>query len=325
MTSNLKRVLTFNRLRHVLYLSLFVGALVAALGAICSSSRVVAQRADGSTFPDDRGFGQVDTSPAVPTSPAGPCPPPARCWLAVSWSEDFDSVIPPVLPPNWVATNTQGPPPLWVTSDSGVPVPPAATLPNAAFIDDPGVVSDKLLDATPIFPADAPDGIAGGLLTFVQTFNLEASDVDPDVGFDGGVLEISYDNGNTFQDILDAGGYFVEGGYNRTISMDRGSPIAGRRAWSGDSGGLIETQVEVNIPLGGAKLRWRMASDISGSNEGWRIDSVDFAGCVPLPCETPTPTPPVTPTPSITPTPSPTATPRATPRLRPTPHPRPSP
>ena len=29
------------------------------------------------------------------------------------------------------------------------------------------------------------------------------------------------------------------GGYNRTISTDRGSPIAGRQAWSGNSGGFI--------------------------------------------------------------------------------------
>ena len=30
------------------------------------------------------------------------------------------------------------------------------------------------------------------------------------------------------------------GGYNRTISTDRGSPIAGRQAWSGNSGGFID-------------------------------------------------------------------------------------
>ena len=61
--------------------------------------------------------------------------------------EYFDGVTPPVLPPDWVATNAQGPPPLWVTSDFGVPMPPADTPPNAAFIDDPVVVSDKRLDS----------------------------------------------------------------------------------------------------------------------------------------------------------------------------------
>ena len=53
-------------------------------------------------------------------------------------------------------------------------------------------------------------------LIFRHNFNLEASDVDPNVGFDGGVLEMSFDGGNTFQDILAVGGSFVMGGYNRT-------------------------------------------------------------------------------------------------------------
>jgi hypothetical protein len=46
-----------------------------------------------------------------------------------------------------LATNAQGPAPLWVASNSGVPLPPADTLPNAAFVDDPAVLSDKRLDS----------------------------------------------------------------------------------------------------------------------------------------------------------------------------------
>ena len=57
------------------------------------------------------------------------------------------------------------------------------------------------------------------------------------------MLEVSSDGGNTFQDILAAGGSFVVGGYNRTIATDRGSPIAGRQAWSGNSDGFITTVV----------------------------------------------------------------------------------
>ena len=54
------------------------------------------------------------------------------------------------------------------------------------------------------------------------------------------------------------------GGYNRTISTDRGSPIAGLQAWSGNSEGFITTVVNlppIQSPEG--KLRWRMASDTS--------------------------------------------------------------
>jgi serine protease AprX len=276
------------------------------------------------------GWGRVDISAAVgPTpSPNPSCSPP--CILPVVFSENFDSVTPPALPPDWEATNSQGPPPLWVTSNSGVPMPPADTPPNAAFVDDPAEVSDKRLDSLHFI-------LFGPQLTFRQTFNLEASSEDPNLGFDGGVLELSTDGGNTFQDILAAGGSFAMGGYNRIISTDRGSPIAGRQAWSGNSGGLITTVV--NIPWFGVqgRLRWRMASDTSGSREGWRVDTVNITACVPVPRDrnstqpcgtpTPTPTPPITPTPTISPTPTPTATvtPRVTPRPRPTPRARPTP
>jgi serine protease AprX len=288
------------------------------------------------------GWGRVDISAAVgPTpSPNPSCSPP--CLLPVVFSENFDGVTPPALPPDWEAANTEGPPPLWVTSNAGVPSPPADTLPNAAFIDDPAVVSDKLLDSLHFI-------LFGPQLTFRQTFNLEASNEDPNLGFDGGVLELSTDGGNTFQDILAAGGSFEMGGYNRIISTDRGSPIAGRQAWSGNSGGLITTVVNIPFFGGQGRLRWRMASDTSGSGEGWRVDTVNITACVPVPrngdgtqpCGTPTPTPTITPTPTasvtptatptltptITPTPTPTATatPRARPRQRPTPHARPSP
>jgi len=113
--------------------------------------------------------------------------------------------------------------PLWITSNSGVPIPPGDTLPNAAFVDDPAVVSDKRLDSLPI-PLPPASSLQ---LTFRHNFNLEASDMDPNLGFDGGVLELSTDSGNTFQDILAAGGSFVTGGYNRTIDTDRGSPTVG--------------------------------------------------------------------------------------------------
>ena len=205
-------------------------------------------------------------------------------------------------------------------------MPPADTLPNAAFIDDPAVVSDKLLDSLHFRSSSALTE-----LTFRHNFNLEASDEDPNLGFDGGVLEISTDGGNTFQDILVAGGSFAMGGYNRTISTDRGSPIAGRQAWSGNSQGFITTVV--NLPFSfppNSKLRWRMASDTSGSSEGWRVDTVNIAGCVSEPC--PSPTAQCTPTPTATATATATATvtvthapPQMTPRPRPSPAPRPTP
>jgi len=291
------------------------------------------------------GWGRVDILAAA--APSFTCPP--GTFREIALSENFDGVTPPALPPFWVATNAQGPPPLWVTSNSGLPTPPAYSPPNAAYIDDPDVVSDKRLASRDYFSFEGfmPQ------LTFRHNFNLEASDTDPNLGFDGGVLEVSVDGGQTFQYIPPES--FVTGGYNRTISNNRGSPIAGLRAWSGNSEGFITTVV--NLPLNGT-LRWRMGSDTSGSSEGWRVDDATIYYCqmAGTPTSTPTPTVPRSPTPtatatiplsptptatatatstttpSATPTatptatarPTPTARPNATPRPRPTPAPRPT-
>ena len=58
--------------------------------------------------------------------------------------ENFDGVTPPALPAGWVAANAQGPAPLWVTSSSGNPPPPADSAPNAAFVDDLKIVAKVL-------------------------------------------------------------------------------------------------------------------------------------------------------------------------------------
>jgi hypothetical protein len=205
-------------------------------------------------------------------------PPPCDPVVTLTY---FDNVTPPALPPGWSSTT-------WVTSNSGLPAPPADTLPNAVFVDDPPTVSDKQL-ISPNYPR-------GGVtvrIFFRNDFNLQD-------GFDGGVLEVSFDDGLTFRDILTAGGVFVAGGYNGIISTCCGNPLAGRQAWTGNSGGFIQTTVNLPVPSGnGVMLRWRMGSDNSVSGQGWRIDSVAIA----LPC----PSPP----------------PRS--RLRPTPAPRPNP
>jgi hypothetical protein len=257
MIENLKGAFTPTRLRNVLCFALLIAAGV-AIGPMLAQNR------------------------------RGRCP---SCFSLHTSSENFDSVTPPALPLEWLATNALGPPPLWVTSNSGVPSPPADTPPNAAFIDDPAVVSDKRLDS---FPFSFFEGCCAQL-AFRHNFNLEASPTEPNVGFDGGVLELSTDGGNTFRDILAVGGSFVMGGYNRTISTDRGSPIAGRQAWSGNSGGFITTVVNLPAVQSVARLRWRMASDNSGSGEGWRIDTVTITWCQDgMPC---TPRPRLTPHP----------------------------
>ena len=85
----------------------------------------------------------------------GPTPTPRPCGGALRTLLDanFDSLSPPALPPGWLATNALGPPPFGVTSDSGVPPPPADSSPNSAFIDDPDVISDQRLNSPNLLPS----------------------------------------------------------------------------------------------------------------------------------------------------------------------------
>lgn len=182
---------------------------------------------------------------------------PARADFA----ENFDGVTPPALPGGWMAENAAVTPPLWVTTATG-----SDSTPNHAVVNDPNSISDKRLETPPI-PIVTPSAV----LTFRNNYNLENN-------FDGGVLEISYDN-IRFRDILTAGGNFVGGGYNRTLGGD--GPLDGRMAWSGNSGGYITTTV--NLPAAAAGnniyLRFRMGSDSSVSGVGWHIDSIQIRDC----------------------------------------------
>ena len=215
-------------------------------------------------------IGSVEMQPLAPTpTPTPTLPPcPPGSFLMTILDQKFDGVTPPVLPAGWTAMNAIDPDGmLWQTSNVGLPSPPADSPPNAAWVNDPPVVSDKYLDS-PGISATESNFVR---LTFRHNFNLQS-------GFDGGVLEIKTFGGQ-FVDILAAGGSFQAGGYNATIATGTGSPIAGRQAWSGNSSGFITTTVNLPPELLNAVLRWRMASDSSGSSEGWRVDTINVVWC----------------------------------------------
>jgi|GEM_PF-791449 len=227
------------------------------------------------------------TPPPTPTAtPSGtPTPTPTVTPCSTIFTEDFDGVIAPTLPAGWVAVNAQGAGPLWGTSTTT-----PDTAPNAAFVDDAPTLSDKELDTPGISIVSGSSQV-----NFRNSYNLESS-------FDGAVLEVSSPNiaGGAFTDITDAvvGGSFVTGGYNATISVAFGSPIAGRLAWSGNSNGYINTVANLGPNVAGQtiKLRFRMASDTSDNATGWRIDTISV---VTEGCSSPTPTPTPTPSPGV--------------------------
>jgi hypothetical protein len=231
-------------------------------------------------------------SPPPPTPTATPSSTPSPMPCGELLTENFDSVTAPALPPGWSSS-------FWVTSTTD-----PDTAPNDAFVNAPAFLSDRPLDS-PFLVINS----AAATVVFRNNYNLESGGGD---FFDGGVLEVSSPtiNAGAFTDITDpaAGGSFAAGGYNGIISSDFGNPLAGRQAWSGNSGGYIFSVVNLGPNVNGQTimLRFRMASDIGGgANGGWRIDTMAFQGVCGIfpPTATPTPTPTATPT--VAPTPSP--------------------
>jgi hypothetical protein len=199
----------------------------------------------------------------APTPTAPPCG-------GTVFSQTFDGVTAPALPAGWAATNpTSGNGTLWATS-AGT----SHTAPNCAFIADQDGVSDKVLDTPGITITSA-----SAQLSFRNNFNTEFDGV---TYWDGGVLEVSSPNinGGVFTDVTSpaVGGSFVTGGYTGPIETAAGNPLAGRMAWSGDSGGYINTVVNLGPNVSGwtIRLRFRMGTDEAVGAPGWRVDTVSI-------------------------------------------------
>jgi hypothetical protein len=149
---------------------------------------------------------------------------------------------------------------------------PFAHSPQHSFFSDATLdLKDDRLIAPPI------DLAPNTRLSFWHRYDFEA-------GFDGGVLEVSKDGGATWIDVEAGGGEFLHGGYNGILSIDDGSPIAGRAAWTGSSGDpdvMTRVELELGAFAGAAvRVRWRLAGDpvVPGSTPGlgWWIDDVEF-------------------------------------------------
>jgi hypothetical protein len=120
--------------------------------------------------------------------------------------------------------------------------------------------------------------LADARLAMAQPFAVSATTTlhfwqryDTQTGSDGGVLEISV-NGGPWQDL---GEHIVAGGYDRQLSGGSNA-LAGRWAWSGNSGGWRAVEVDLSAYAGSsARVRYRWGSDDTfGGLEGWYVDDV---------------------------------------------------
>ncbi len=228
------------------------------------------------TIPGDAACGSTQMVTINVSSALGAQTPQMRSFVLGSPQgiiQNFDGVTPPALPAGWTTTQDSGTGITWATTATG---PNSA--PNSAFANDPATVNMSSL-VSPSVPVTS----ASAQLKFKNKYVTEST-------FDGMVLEIANPsvNAGAFQDIITAGGSFVSGGYNATISTSFMSPIGGRMAWSGTSaGGYIDTVVNLPANANGnsIQLRWRMASDSSVTATGVNVDDVQIISsfvCAPV-------------------------------------------
>jgi hypothetical protein len=191
--------------------------------------------------------------------------------------ENFDAVTAPALPNNWTTDATGGQKTWFTESTSGT----ADSAPNAAFC----AASLNRGVGELISPVLAITGPAAQL-RFRQNYNLEASSATS-VAYDGGVLEIQIGSA-AFTDVLAAGGSFLSGGYNLTITSGEqpvtdNNPLAGRAAWSGISGpygtnSYITTILQLPATAAGqnVQFKWRCGTDQGNQlgSVGWWVDTI---------------------------------------------------
>jgi hypothetical protein len=176
--------------------------------------------------------------------------------------------------PGWSATRTTGTgSPGWILTTAQSHSPS-----NAYFCPGPAQrVTDNLISEPFALSATAQRL----RLHFWHTYDMETCD--------GGLLEVSPDDGATWYETGPAGtgASFVQGGYTTTIARrfftsNRYAELYGKPAWTGSGGSqFAEVVVALDTAVyGGATLRarWRLSTDNSTASPGWHVDSVRIAG-----------------------------------------------
>ncbi|RYE22693.1 MAG: T9SS type A sorting domain-containing protein [Sphingobacteriales bacterium] len=150
----------------------------------------------------------------------------------------------------------------WVVSSVA-----SKSAPNSLFTPNLTVAGDQRLFSVNAFAIPAN---SSPRLNFWHRYNTED-------GWDGGVVEVSTNNGLTWRDLATA---FVTGGYNSVLGNAPTNVLSGRAAFSGSTGGAFINSVAKLTTFAGQniKLRFRFGSDNntagSGSNPGWFVDDI---------------------------------------------------
>jgi hypothetical protein len=108
-------------------------------------------------------------------------------------------------------------------------------------------------------------------LSFFHIFNFEP-------GYDGGVAEISTDEGETWQDL---GALILTGGYDGKVTSASNNPLGNRFAWTARGKPGVFSQVVINLSdFAGRRIKLRFlagfdnATGINQGYTGWFIDDI---------------------------------------------------
>ncbi len=119
--------------------------------------------------------------------------------------------------------------------------------------------------------------------TFSHRYSFEYAPGAMTIYYDGGVIEISTDDGETWSDI----GASATPGYSGTLDVGE-NPLSGRSAFAAMSPGYPNF-VTVAVALGSTyagqtvRVRFRIGTDPALGAAGWEIDQIAFAGITNLP------------------------------------------
>jgi hypothetical protein len=145
--------------------------------------------------------------------------------------------------------------------------------------EDYGDISDHSLTS----PAIGVSPTATAFTVSVQ----HVYDFEKDTGgnYDGGVIEVSSNNGATWTDMAT---YNTANGYGGTLYTGSGNPISGRSAFVGQSAGypsLLTSTYNLGTAFNGqtVRLRFRIGTDAGVGATGWQIAAVTLGGIVGTP------------------------------------------
>jgi len=157
---------------------------------------------------------------------------------------------------NWTVNNIQGTGTWSTTINNSNSAPTSWFSPNLGTEDNTQYLTLAPFTITP-----------NAQLFFSHFYNTETA-------WDGGFLEISTDGGTTWTDL---DGMFLQNGYNGVLGTNNNTNINGRAAFTGNSGGFIESKVDLNSFAGSnASIRFVFGEDDNTNVEGWYVDDISL-------------------------------------------------